>query len=111
MCHNFIICLWEPHLRKHYQANVQAVTASQNALEGSPTDSLVALAWQVWVMSDMIIDPVVEEILQRHHQVSDLDQHNRTIPIWDLAHQSQDYAIPKTTAFHASCNHILSMME
>ena len=46
MCHNSVICLWEPHLHKHYQADVQAVAASQNALESSPVDLLVALAWQ-----------------------------------------------------------------
>ena len=106
MCHNFIICLQEPHLHKHYQANVRAVTASQNALEGSPTDLLVALAWQVWVMSDVIVDPDVKETPRRHDQVSDHDQHDGTIPTWDPVHQSQDYAIPKTTAFHALCNRI-----
>ena len=86
MHHNFVICLREPHLHKHYQANVRAVAASQNTLEGSPTDLLVALAWQVWGMSDMIIDPDAEKTLQRHYQVSDHDQRNKTIPIWDLVH-------------------------
>ena len=61
MRHNFVICLQEPHLRKHCQAYVRAVTAGQNALEGSPTGSLVALAWQVWVMSDVTL--AVKEIL------------------------------------------------
>ena len=63
MCHNFVICLQEPHLHKHCQADAQAVAAGQNALEGSPTDSLVALARQVWVMSDLTRDPDVEESL------------------------------------------------
>ena len=106
MRHNFIICLQEPHLHKHRQANVWAVTASQNAFEGSPMDSLVALARQVWVMSDVIIGPDAKGTLQRHNQVSDHDQHDGTIPTWDLVHQSWDYANPKTTAFHASCSHI-----
>ena len=81
MHHNFIICLWEPHLHKHCQADVWAVAANQNALEGSPTNSLVALAWQVWGMSDPIIDPDAEKTLQKHYQVSDHDQGNGTIPI------------------------------
>ena len=104
MCHNFVICQQEPHLHKHYQANAWAVTAGQNALEGLPADLLVALVWQVWVISDPIIDPDVEEILQRHHQVSDHDQRNGTTPVGGLVHQSWDYANPKTTAFHALCN-------
>ena len=86
MHHNFIICLREPHLCKHYQANVWAVAAGQNALEGSSMDSLVALAWHVWVMSDTIIDPDAEEIPRGHYQVSDHNQCDKTIPIWDLAH-------------------------
>ena len=63
MCYNFVICLWEPHLHIRYWADVQAVAASQNTLEGSPMDSLVALAQQVWGMSDVIIDPVAKETL------------------------------------------------
>ena len=55
MRHNSIICLWEPHLCKHCQADVWAVAASQNTVEGSPMDSLAALAWQVWVMSDVTL--------------------------------------------------------
>ena len=55
MCHNFVTCLQEPHLCKHCQANVWAVAAGQNALEGSPTDLLVALAQQVLGMSDMTL--------------------------------------------------------
>ena len=61
MRHNFVICLWEPHLRKHCQADVQAVAAGQNTLEGSPTDSLVASARQVLGMSDVTL--AVEESL------------------------------------------------
>ena len=61
MRHNFIICLWESHLHKHCQVNVWAVAAGQNALEGSPTDLLVALAWQVLGMPD--VAPAVEKIL------------------------------------------------
>ena len=80
MHHNFIICLQEPHLHKHCQANVQAVAAGQNTLEGSPTDLLVALAWQVWVMSDLITDADAEGSLQRYDQVPDHDQHDRTTP-------------------------------
>ena len=63
MHHNFIICLQEPHLHKNCQANVQAVAAGQNALEGSPTDSLVAFAQQVLGMSDLTCDHGVKEIL------------------------------------------------
>ena len=106
MRHNFVICLQEPHLHKHCQANVRAVTAGQNTLEGSPTDSLVALAQQVWVMSDVILDPDAKETLRRHYQVSDHDQHDETIPIWDPVHQLWGYATPKMTAFHALCSHI-----
>ena len=69
-------------------------------------DSLVALAQQVWGMSDLTHNPGVEEILQRHYQVSDCSQHDGTIPKQDWVHQSQDCANPKTTAFHASCNDI-----
>ena len=58
------------HLHIRYQADVRAVAASQNASEGSPMDSLVALAQQVWVMSDMTL--AVKEILQRLYR---LDQH------------------------------------
>ena len=61
MRHNFVICLWEPHLHKHCQADALAVAAGQNALEGSPTDLLIALAWQVLGMSDMTLG--VEGIL------------------------------------------------
>ena len=86
MHHNFVICLQEPHLCKNCQADVWAVAAGQNASEVSPTDLLVALARQVWGMSDMIIDPDAEKTLQRHYQVSDHDQRNKTIPIWDLVH-------------------------
>ena len=78
MHHNFVICLQEPHLRKHCQANVWAVAAGQNALEGSPKDLLVALAWQVWVMSDLTRDPDVEGILQRYYPVPDCSQHDET---------------------------------
>ena len=106
MRHNFIICLREPHLCKHCQADVQAVAAGQNTLEDSPTDSLVALAWQVWVMSDPTHDPDVEEILQKYYQVPDHSQRDGTIPKWDWVHQSRDYANPRTTAFHASCSDI-----
>ena len=63
MHHNFIICLQEPHLHKHCQADVWAVTANQNTLVGSPADLLVALVWQVWVMSDVTPDAGDEEIL------------------------------------------------
>ena len=63
MCHNFVICLQEPHLHKHCQANVRAVAAGQNTLEGSPTDLLVALVQQVWRMSDLTRDPGIEETL------------------------------------------------
>ena len=78
MCHSFVICPQEPHLHKHCQADVRAVAAGQNALEGSPMDSLVALAWQVLEMSDLTCDPGAEETLQRHYQVSDHGQHDGT---------------------------------
>ena len=64
MHHNFIICLWEPHLHKHYQADVRAVAAGQNALEGSPTDLLVALAQQVLGMSDVTLVPDDKELFK-----------------------------------------------
>ena len=60
MCHNIVICQWEPHLRKHCQADERAVSASQNTLEGSLPDLVVALAWQVWVISDVALGPVKE---------------------------------------------------
>ena len=59
MRHNFVICLWEPHLHKHCQADALAVAAGQNALEGSPMDSLVAWAWKVLGMSGVTL--AVEE--------------------------------------------------
>ena len=105
MCHNFVICLWEPHLHKHCQADVWAVTAGQNALEGSPTDSLVALAWQVWMMSDMTL--AVEEILRRPYRLDQHGHHNYTTcwqKFWVEIAQSWDFASPRKTAFHASCN-------
>ena len=71
MRHNFVICQQEPHLRKHCQANVWAVAAGQNALEGSPTDSLVALAQQVLGMSDMALVPGSEETRQEQHHKSE----------------------------------------
>ena len=103
MRHNFIICLWEPRLHKHYQANVRAVAAGQNTLEGSPTDLLVALAQQVLGMSDMTLVPDDKETLQKPHHGQELGQRDGTIPKQDQASLSQDYANPKTTAFHALC--------
>ena len=79
MRHNFVICLQEPHFCKDCQADVRAVAAGQNTLEGSPTDPLVALAQQVLGMSDLTHDPGVKEILQRYYSVPDCGQHDRTI--------------------------------
>ena len=105
MCHNFVICLWEPHLHKHCQADVRAVTADQNALEGSPMDFLVALAQQELGMSDVTL--VVKKTLRRLNR---LDQHGHhdytTYQRKSRVENAQlwDYASPRTTAFHASCN-------
>ena len=111
MHHNFVICLWEPHLRIHCQADVRAVAASQNALEGSPADLLVALAWQVRVMSDVTL--AVAQILQRQNRLNQHGHQDDTIlpegshqghrPYDDA--QSWGYASPMTTACHALCNY------
>ena len=101
MRHNFVICLWEPHLHKHYQADVQAVSASQNTLEGSPPDLVVALTWQGLVMSDMTL--AVEEILQRLYRLDQHGHHDDTILQWECQHYTAallwDYASPKTTNY------------
>ena len=82
MHHNFVLCPQEPHLHKHCQADVWAVTAGQNAMEGSPMDSLVALAWQVWVMSDVTL--AVEGILQRLYCLDQCGHQVSTIPLeWE----------------------------
>ena len=77
MHHNFVICLQEPHLHKHCQANLWAVAASQNTLEGSPMDSLVALAQQVWVMSDVTL--AVKGILRRQNHINQCGHQADTI--------------------------------
>ena len=66
-------------------------------------DLLVALAQQVLGMSDMTLIPDDKETLRKPYHGQELGQHDGTIPKWDQAPLSQDYANPKTTAFHASC--------
>ena len=111
MHHNFVICLQEPHLCKHCQADVQAVAAGQNASEGSPMDSLVALAQQELGMSDVTF--AAKEILRRLNCLNQHGHQDDTTPLGEClgyypytCAQSWDYAISMTAAFHALYNYI-----